>query len=79
MGPARSATEPQPEPVTKGDAMVPAEEGKVPVEGDKGALSGSKKFKLLVRWGETEKGKYASSKVTCREMMIRFVERSRHQ
>jgi hypothetical protein len=57
--------------------MVPAGKGKVLMGGDKGAFSVSKKSKLLVRWGEAEKGKSASSKVTWWEMIILFVERSR--
>jgi hypothetical protein len=39
----------------------------------------SKMSKSLVRRGEVEKGKSASSKITCREMTMLLVVRSRHR
>jgi hypothetical protein len=43
-----------------------------------GESDSHKKFRL-VRWREAEKGKSASSNTTCRETMMRLVERSRHR
>jgi hypothetical protein len=56
----------------------PARRG-VPMVGTTGASSENKKSRLLVGWGEAAKGKTASSKTTCREIMRRFVERSRQR
>jgi hypothetical protein len=42
------------------------------------ASSYRKMSKWLVRWGETAKGKTASSKTTCQEMMMLLVERLRY-
>jgi hypothetical protein len=44
-----------------------------------GESSCSKMSKSLVRRGEAEKGKSASSKTTCREMTMLLVVRSRHR
>jgi hypothetical protein len=43
-----------------------------------GESSCNKMSKLLVRRGEVEKGKSASSKTTCREMTMLLVVISRH-
>jgi hypothetical protein len=42
-------------------------------------LSCRKMSKLLVRQGETAKGKSISSKTICQETIMLLVERSRHQ
>jgi hypothetical protein len=58
--------------------------GKNPGSGARmGAASGESSYrkisKSLVRWGEVEKEKFASSKITCWETTMLLVVRSRHQ
>ena len=59
-------------------ACVPARLAEGPIGNTETSCSESRNVKSLGDGGELERGKEPSSKTTCREMRILFVDKSRH-